>query len=438
MKILKKKMKIFRYLLALLFVVPFFLFAGSTPSSENRYSNLELFAKVLNLIQKYYVSEVDAQKLIYGGINGMLKALDPHTSFLTPDVYKNLENETHGQFGGLGVEVTVQDDFLTIISPIEDTPAWKAGLKAGDKIVSINGKSTKGMSLVQSSQLMRGEKGKKIVLEVLREGLKSVKKYKIKRGVVKIKSVKMISLDNGYAYIRLTSFIENSSRDLRKALDKIRKTKKKIKGIILDVRNNPGGLLEESIKISNIFLDQGKIVKTVGRDKKNEKIVTATSKDSLTHFPIVVLINEYSASASEILAGALKDNKRALIVGQRSFGKGSVQSVVKLGDGSGLKMTVARYYTPNGVSIQARGIEPDIFVDQLDGKAFKKAIVKKQVYRESDIDGHLSAEKKGKLKSQFQWWNQKKSKLSSKDKLLSDFQVHQAYNYLKAYKTMQK
>ena len=235
---------------------------------KDHYLNLQLFAKVMNLVQKYYVEDVDTKKLIYGGIKGMLHELDPHTNFLPPDIYEEFENETSGKFGGLGIEITVQDSILTIISPIEDTPAWKAGLQAGDKVVSIDGQSTKGLSLAESAQMMRGEKGEKIVLGIVREGMKEKKDYTIKRGTIKIKSVKYTDLGEGYGYIRLTSFIENSAKDIKKTLAKMSKNKKEIKGIILDLRRNPGGLLDQAIKISDFFLEKGTIVSTIGKDKR--------------------------------------------------------------------------------------------------------------------------------------------------------------------------
>ncbi len=414
--------------------------------AKDRYLTLQLFAKVMNLVQKYYVEEVDTKKLIYGGIKGMLQELDPHTNFLPPDIFEEFENETSGKFGGLGIEITVQDDVLTIISPIEDTPAWEAGLKAGDKIVSIDGKSTKGLSLVESAQMLKGSQGSKIVLGIIRDGLKAKKDYAIKRGTIKIKSVKYSALEDGYAYIRLTSFIDNSAKDLQKVLQEMTQKDKKIKGLILDLRRNPGGLLEQAIKISDLFLEKGDIVSTIGRDKDSKKIVSATKDNTYSDFPIVVLINEYSASASEIVAGALKDNKRALVMGKRSFGKGSVQSVVKMGDGSGLKMTVARYYTPSGVSIQAEGITPDVVVDEVDGEGFQKAIINRKVKREADIDGHLlsakeeSDKKQKKQSSLFNWWDKsnKKADPQAKENVLQDFQVLQAFNYLKAYKVMKE
>jgi carboxyl-terminal processing protease len=407
------------------------------------YLTLQLFAKVMNLVQQYYVEDVDSKKLIYGGIKGMLQELDPHTNFLPPDIYKEFENETSGKFGGLGIEITLQDSILTIISPIEDTPAWKAGLKAGDKVVSIDGKSTKGLSLAESAQMMRGDIGDTIVLGIVREGFKDKKDFSIKRDTIKIKSVKFTDLGDGYGYIRLTSFIDNSAKDIEAVLKKMSKDKK-IRGLVLDLRRNPGGLLDQAIKISDMFLDGGTIVSTKGRDKSDQKVSSASQSNSYTDFPLVVLINEFSASASEIVAGALKDNNRALVMGKRSFGKGSVQSVVKMGDGSGLKLTVARYYTPNGISIQAEGITPDVEVEEVDSDAFQKAIIKRQVKREADIDGHLIGDREKKAEeasasSFFKWWDKSSKKELAKDEkvdVLSDFQVLQAYNYLKAYKVM--
>lgn len=426
----------------ILIMLSFQMAPNAIAKSKDHYLNLQLFAKIMNLVQKYYVEEVDTKKLIYGGIKGMLQELDPHTNFLPPDIYEEFENETSGKFGGLGIEITLQEGVLTIISPIEDTPAWKSGLQAGDRIVSIDGNSTKGLSLAESAQMMRGDNGEVILLGIVREGIKGKKDFKIKRGTIKIKSVKYTDLGNGYSYIRLTSFIENSSKDIASVLNKISADKKKVKGIILDLRRNPGGLLDQAVKISDFFLDKGVIVSTIGRDKENKKVVSATAKGSYTDFPIVVLINEYSASASEIVAGALKDNKRALVMGKRSFGKGSVQSVVKMGDGSGLKLTVARYYTPSGISIQAEGITPDVKIDEVDSEAFQKAIINRKVKREADIDGHLLSENKPKEPEEsgslFNWWDKsnKKATSSSKETLMSDFQVLQAYNYLKAYKVM--
>lgn len=425
--------------------------------AEERYQELQLFAKVLNLVQQYYVEEVDTKKLIYGGIKGMLRELDPHTNFLPPEIYKEFETETSGEFGGIGIEITVQNGVLTVISPIEDTPAWKAGVKAGDKIVEIDGESTKGFSLVEAAQRMKGKKGAKIKLGIFREGFDQPKDFVIERGTVKIKSVKFTDLEDGYGYVRLTSFIENSAQDLDKAIKAQEKKYKAIKGLIVDLRRNPGGLLDQAVQISDMFLEKGTIVSTMGRNQKEKEVIYAKKAGTIANFPIIVLIDEYSASASEILAGALQDNKRALIMGHRSFGKGSVQSVVKLGDGSGLKLTVGRYYTPSGKSIQAYGIVPDIELEDFAPEILDQARVKRDIRREGDMRGHLQGDgedetsgpaaaankkkadpkKKEEFKKVQYWWTEpdtkQKKELSSKDKLLKDdFQVQQAYNYLRA------
>lgn len=429
----------------------------SVSYAKDRYMDLQLFTKVLNLVQQYYVEEVDIKKLIYGGVKGMLRELDPHTNFLPPEIFKEFESETSGEFGGLGVELTVIKGVLTVISPIEDAPAWVAGIKAGDKVVAINGESTKGQSLVEAAQRMKGAKGSKIVLDIFRDGFEEPRSFTIVRGTVKIRSVKYTDLENGYAYIKLTSFIENSYKDMSAAIEKHMQKNKGMKGLLIDLRRNPGGLLEQAIKISDMFLDKGVIVSTVGRNKKDAEVTNAKAEGTLPNFPVIVLIDEYSASASEILSGALQDNKRALIMGQRSFGKGSVQSVVKLGDGSGLKLTVARYYTPSGRSIQSLGIQPDVTIDNLSQDVIEKAIVKSDIKRERDMKGHLvnedaedddDAAEKADAKNQPKvaekvlqfWWNQNedlKKDSSAKAKLLrGDFQLLQAFNYLKAWTVM--
>lgn len=447
------------------FVVLIFLLAGvsalwqkfeltavSKAYAEERYSDLQNFSKVLNLVQQYYVEPVDTKKLIYGAIKGMLRELDPHTNFLPPDIFKDFETETSGEFGGLGIEISIQNSILTIISPIEDTPAWEAGIKAGDKVIAVDGKSTKGLSLVEASQLMRGKRGSKTVLTIVRENEDEPRDFAIVRGSVKIKSVKYTDLEEGYAYVRITSFIENTSRDLEKILADHTSKNKDLKGVIIDLRRNPGGLLDQAVKISDLFIKDGVIVSTIGREAQNKEVISATKKAPYTNFPLIVLMNEYSASASEIVAGALQDNKRAVIMGQKSFGKGSVQSVVKLGDGSGLKLTVARYYTPSGRSIQAEGITPDVELEDVDSEAFGKAIIKNKGAREKDIQGHLLGEKeKAKAKEAntssskkdvSAWWkdvgSKKDTNMNAKEKLVaSDYQIYQAYNYLKAWKLMQ-
>jgi carboxyl-terminal processing protease len=415
--------------------------------ANDRYQDLQIFTKVLNLVQQYYVEEVDTKKLIYGGVKGILRELDPHTNFLPPDLFKEFESETSGEFGGLGIEITVQGGILTVLSPIEDTPAWQAGIKAGDRIVSINGESTKGMTLVEAAQRMRGKKGSPVTLGIFREGFEKPQDFKVVRGTVKIRSIKYTDLEEGYAYIKVTHFIDQTVKDFKAELNKHVNKYKSVKGLVIDLRKNPGGLLDQAVQMSDLFLSKGNIVSTIGRNKNEPEIITAKLEGTLPEFPVVVLIDEHSASASEIVAGALQDNKRAVIMGQRSFGKGSVQSVVKLGDGSGLKLTVARYYTPSGRSIQAEGIQPDIILDNLSQEIIEKARIQSDVRRERDIKGHLVGDKEKEELSeesdekltQFLWSEPKKKekKLSAKDQLLSkDYQAQQAFNYLKTWALM--
>lgn len=417
--------------------------------AEERYSDLQNFSKILNLVQQYYVEPVDTKKLVAGAIKGMLRELDPHTNYMPPDIFKDFESETAGEFGGLGIEISIQNGVLTIISPIEDTPAWKAGIKPGDKVIAIDGNSTKGFSLVEASALLKGKRGEPVVLSVVRDNADKPVDITVVRGQVKIKSVKATTLDDGYLYVKVTSFIETTHKELEKALSDY-KSKGKMEGILIDLRKNPGGLLDQAIKICDMFLKEGVIVSTIARDPKNKDVTYASKKAQYADVPIVILINEYSASASEIVAGALQDNKRALIVGERSFGKGSVQSVIKLGDGSGLKLTVARYYTPNGISIQAEGIKPDVEIEEVNSELFAKALNEKKSVREQDISGHLMGAKEkekkaaGKVKidtSAAAWWkdvaSKKDSELTEKERLFkTDYQAYQAYSYLRAMKTL--
>lgn len=439
----------------LFFVAAVIIFGGRPIMSfaQDRYAELQNFSKILNLVQQYYVEEVDTKKLVNGAIKGMLKELDPHTNYMNPEIFKDFESETSGEFGGLGIEISIQNGILTIISPIEDTPAWNAGIKPGDKIVSIDGQTTKGFTLVEASALLKGKKGTKIILSVIRDGQDKPLDITITRGNVKIRSVKSTNLEDGYLYVKITSFIENTSGDLEKTLAAFKKGNNgKFEGLIIDLRRNPGGLLEQAIKVSDLFLKDGIIVSTIGRDPKNKEVSLASKKGPYPDVPIVVLINEFSASASEIVSGALQDNKRAVIVGERSFGKGSVQSVIKLGDGSGLKLTIARYYTPNGTSIQSEGIHPDIEIEDVDAEAFAKAVTKTKGMREKDISGHLKSDKEKQAEKKKQdvpsmeknaiaWWkdigSKKDSDLSEKEKLFkSDYQAYQAFSYLKAWKTL--
>lgn len=414
--------------------------------AKERYSELQNFSKILNLVEQYYVDPVNSKKLVEGAVKGMLRELDPHTNYLPPEVFKDFESETAGEFGGIGIEISIQNGVLTIISPIEDTPAWKAGIQPGDKVVAIDGKSTKGFTLTEASSLLKGKNGQAVTLSVVRDSEDKPIDIKIIRGKVKIKSVKSIFLDNDYLYIRITSFIETTGKELEQELAKHTSKKKKLEGLLIDLRKNPGGLLDQAIKVSDLFLKNGVIVSTMGRDPKSREVTQASKKTAYPDIPIVVLINGYSASASEIVAGALQDNKRAIIVGEKSFGKGSVQSVIKLPDGGGLKLTIARYFTPNGTSIQAEGITPDIEIEDVDASLFVKALNNKTAQREKDISGHLLGENEKKRKgtadtNAVAWWkdiaNKKDSELTEKEKLFKkDYQAFQAFTYLKAWKTL--
>ncbi len=332
--------------------------------SDEAYSSLRLFTTVLSIVESKYVESVDMKTLVYGAINGMLQGLDPHSAFLDPDFFKQLTTDTSGAFGGLGIEISIKDGYIAIFAPIDDTPAAKAGLKAGDLIVKIEDKSTRGMSLMEAVKLMRGKPGTQITISVWRKGLKEPKSVEITRAVIKVVSVKHRILEPGYGYVKLTGFNANTSKMLNKALNELEGMDEGMKGLVLDLRNNPGGLLDEAQNVANMFLDSGLIVYTQGRINTQDMRLTATKAKTHPNIPMVVLINGGSASASEIVAGALQDHQRALIVGEQSFGKGSVQSIMRLDDGSGIKLTTSKYFTPKGRDIQARGITPDFYVPE--------------------------------------------------------------------------
>ncbi len=358
--------------------------------SEATYEELKVFSDVIELIEREYVDEVDTQELIQKAIQGMVRSLDPHSALLPLEAYEDLQIDTKGKFTGIGIHITMQDGFVTVISPIEDTPAYKAGIKARDRIIKVDGKSAK--DLREAVKMMRGPKGTKVVVTILREGVKKPLEFELIRDVIPIQSVKSITLKPGYGYIRLSNFTGTTTNELEQALDKLENSEVPLKGLILDLRNNGGGLLNQSIKVADLFLDEGKILSIKGRNKKNTKVFNASASGIKRDYPLVVLINGGSASASEIVAGALQDHKRALILGTTSFGKGSVQTVETLRDGSGIKLTIARYYTPNDRSIQAKGIEPDIYLKlrRLDPKEISKK--DEGLLKEKDLENHLEAE----------------------------------------------
>lgn len=361
-------------------VITFFSFTSFALSEAEKkkvsdlYSQVELFSYVLTTVRSEYVDETDPKNLIYGALDGMLASLDPHSQFLRPEDYDELKTETQGKFGGLGIEITTRDGLLTIITPIEDTPAWKAGLKPGDKIVKIDNEITRDMTLSQAVKKMRGNPGTKVTLTILREDEMRIHEYALTREIIHIQDVKDVHLiDNHIGYIRLTEFREDSFKEFEKALADLKT--KGADSLVLDLRNNPGGLLSVAVNVAEIFLPEGvMIVSTKGRQESQDLVNKSNNKNTdYLSWPIVVLINEGSASGSEIVAGALKDDKRGVIVGAKSFGKGSVQSVIPLPDGSGLRLTTAKYYTPSGVSIHNIGIVPDIVVERRDPPDPKKA-----------------------------------------------------------------
>lgn len=357
--------------------------AVETVNAQNGYEELRTFTEVLTLVKKNYVDEVKTKDLVVGAIKGMINSLDPHSSYMTPEALRELQVETKGEFGGLGIHIGIKDGILTVIAPIEDTPAFKAGIKAGDKILKISGESTKNMGLTDAVSKMRGQKGSSIILTIFREGWKETKDFTIVRDIIKIKSVKSKILQDGIGYIKITQFQESTGPDLAAALEKL--SKEGMTSLIIDLRNDPGGLLNSAVEVTEQFLPPQKLVVYI-KSKSGEKTEYFTEGEKpYTDMPMVVLVNQGSASASEIVAGALKDWNRAVIIGVQTFGKGSVQSLIPLSDGSGLRLTTAKYYTPKGISIQGVGITPDIVVklDVKDGKEQHRVI------REKDLEGHL-------------------------------------------------
>jgi carboxyl-terminal processing protease len=337
--------------------------ASKSQDSSATYENLRLFTEVLSIVQSQYVDEVPPKDIIYNAIKGTLRGLDPHSSFLDPEMYREMQVETSGSFGGLGIEITLRDDILTVVAPIEGTPAYRAGIQPGDRIVKIEGISTKDMQLTDAVKRMRGKPGSRITISVVREGWTEPKDFDIIREQIRVQSVKSQQLEPGIEYIRLRQFQEQTAQDLEASLEKFSKSGK-FQGLVLDLRNNPGGLLTSAVEVSEKFLDPGKlVVYTEGRVRAQNMRFQANSRRVYTDFPIVVLVNQGSASASEIVAGALQDWGRGIVLGTQSFGKGSVQTIIPLSDGSGLRLTTAKYYTPKGRSIHGKGITPDIIVE---------------------------------------------------------------------------
>jgi carboxyl-terminal processing protease len=357
----------------------------SVSAEGEDYEGLKTFTEVMSMVKKHYVEEVKPKDLVYGAIKGMLSSLDPHSNFMTPELYKEMQVDTKGEFGGLGIQIGIKDKILTVIAPIEDTPAYKAGIKAGDKIIKIHDEFTKDMTLHDAVSKMRGKPKTSVTISILREGWKDTKDFTIVRDIIKIKSVKSKIIEDNLGYIKINQFQEQTASDLSAALRELEQ--ENINGLILDLRNNPGGLLNSAINVSNKFLPKGELI-VYTKNREGERSEFFTKGNDYFTKPMIVLVNQGSASASEIVAGAVKDLNRAVILGTQTFGKGSVQTVIPLSDGSGLRLTTAKYYTPKGKSIQNTGITPDINV-KLKAKDGGK---EHTVVREKDLQKHLKNE----------------------------------------------
>ncbi len=390
--------------------------------------DLRTFSDVFGRIKNDYVEEVDDSKLLESAVRGMLSGLDPHSSYLDEEQFKELQVGTSGQFGGLGIEVGMEDGFVKVIAPIDDTPAQKAGIQAGDLIIRLDDTPVKGLSLNEAVKIMRGKPGSELMLTVVREGVEQPLKIKIVRAVIKVKSVKNRMLEDGFGYVRISQFQSKTADNLVKAISDLKKENdnKALKGLVLDLRNNPGGVLNGAVAVSDAFLKKGLIVYTEGRVNDSKLRFNATPDDLINDAPLVVLVNQGSASASEIVSGALQDHKRAIIVGSRTFGKGSVQTILPLSNGAAVKLTTARYYTPSGRSIQAEGIVPDIELEPIRVSALEK---KFEPIKEADLSRHLSngnGKKSANKKSKDDKDTEEEASLAQ-----SDYQLYEALNLLK-------
>ena len=405
----------------------FFLFSSTSlnavATNKETYEYLELFGQIFDRVRNEYVDEVSDEELIEKAIDGMLTGLDPHSGYMDEEVWEEMQLDTKGKFGGLGIEITMEEGFIKVISPIEDTPAFKAGVLAGDYIIQIDDTPVFGLTLNEAVELMRGEKGESIIITISREGLDPFE-VEIIRDIIKIQSVKH-EIINNVGYIRITSFTEQTESGLLKSIEKIKnETDNKQIGFVLDIRSNPGGLLSQSVKVSDIFLEKGEIVSTRSRKKTDIQRYRATKGDKINGQPLVVLINNGSASASEIVAGALQDHKRAIVIGTKSFGKGSVQTIIPFNKNdlnksiTGIRLTTARYYTPSGISIQAKGIEPDIVIEQGTFESLEYKTIS-----ESDLKGSLDSEQVNDI-------NDIKEKDGVENRLLKDYQLSRAIDFI--------
>ena len=402
-------------------------------ADDKTYSSLKMFTDVLEELEKNYVDDVNTEALIHNAIKGMVGNLDPHSSFMPPEAFDDLQDDTKGEFSGVGIVITMKEGILTVVSPIEGTPAYKAGIHAGDIIIRIDEKSTKDMELWEAVNMMRGPQNKPVRITVIREGEPDAIEFSINRDLIPMESVRSSTLKPGFGYLRITNFRMNTLDDIKTHLDRLEAENKGLKGLVMDLRDNPGGLLDQAVKISDLFLTKGDIVSIKGKQERNAQVFKASEGEGDRKYPVVILINGGSASASEIVAGALQDHSRALILGTTSFGKGSVQTVRPLKDGYGIKYTIARYYTPNGRSIQAKGIEPDIEVEyEILEEKEKKASAFDRLVKEKDLKNSLKPEQpqsSEKAKPQ----PKKNQRLLDTDQLLHDAQVKRALDILISY-----
>jgi len=408
---LKRIMRLSVFAFLICFAVPL----SSHALTDKGFKSLHVFTKVLSYIEDSYVDQVDEQKLIGGAIRGMLMTLDPHSVYMSPTVFKELKVDTSGRFDGVGIEVTIRDGVLTVVAPIKGSPADKAGVEPGDRILKINGVSTEGMDLSQAVTKMRGKRGTKVALTIVRKNVKQPIEISLVRQAINVPSIKYEVLDNRYGYIGVSSFQSDTTKSLKKAVKDL-EDKNALHGLILDLRKNPGGLLDQAVEVADLFLNKGVIVTTESRGQEIDRR-EAKPEGEKVKCPMVVLVDGGSASASEIVAGALQDNKRAMVLGSQTFGKGSVQTVIELDDGSGLKLTVARYFTPSGRSIQAQGITPDIMVSSEAPKVEEK----KPSVREESLAGHLEAPKERIVEKE------------AEEGVTKDYQVGVALDYLKSW-----
>jgi len=431
----KNHTEILLKVISLVFFITISLLNPAIADNDESYRSIKLFTEILKELEQNYVDEVDAEKLVHNAIKGMVENLDPHSNFMPPEAFEKLQDDTRGNFSGIGIVIALEKGLLTVISPIEGTPAYDAGIQSGDVIIKIDEKSTRGMALWEAVNLMRGPKGKKIDITLVRIGTSEPIALTLKRDTIPMDSVKSANLKPGLGYLRITNFRKNTADDVEKALKDIGDQDSAFKGLIIDLRHNPGGLLDQAIKVSDLFIDQGKILITKGRSEQDKEVFSATPNKMPRNYPIIVLINGGSASASEIVAGALQDNGRALILGTTSFGKASVQTVMPLKDGYGIKYTIARYYTPNGRSIQAKGIEPDITVlaGEVTKQVSKEEIEFDRLVKEKNLLNHLEPEVKKKKKTKEDKKKKSGHGLLDLERLKKDIQINRALDILISY-----